>query len=172
MSSATPEKRLVPPGTGRFVADAMLGRLAKWLRLLGQDVLYPKRVDDAALLRICKDDPSRILLTRDQQLILRRPIARGEIIAILLSRNDLMGQLREVKRRVGLLPGPPRCAVCNGVLCEEDKATVEKRVPPYVFATQASFRRCTGCGRLYWRATHWNQIREALRTVRDEATDP
>lgn len=149
----------------RFAADEMLGRLARWLRLLGQDVRYRSRVDDATLLRMCKSDPGRRLLTRDTLLMKRRPVARSEIPALLVRGVGLEDQLSEVLNWSGATPLAPRCAVCNGDLEPRPKVELESRVPKYVFETQDSFERCSSCGRIYWQATHWERIRAMVSRV-------
>lgn len=148
----------------RFVADEMLGRLAKWLRLMGQDVKYFRHLDDSTLLRICLEE-DRKLLTRDTLLMKRRPIARGQIQALLVSADDVVGQAREVVAWAGLERTEPRCPVCNGRLEAQDKADVEGEVPPYVLKTQAAFDRCEDCRRVYWKATHWERIEEQLASL-------
>jgi uncharacterized protein with PIN domain len=128
----------------------MLGRLTKWLRLLGYDTRYDNSADDLTLLRIAQAE-DRVLLTRDWALSRKRGVR-----AIWIESQDLAAQIRQVQAAAG----PPaegrftRCAVCNVPLMPVDKADVETRVPPYVFQTQDVFRRCPNCDRIYWAATH------------------
>lgn len=160
------------PVPQRFVADEMLGRLAKWLRLLGQDAEYYRRADDAFLLRLCIEDPGRRLLTRDTLLMRRRPVARGQILALLVRSSDPFDQLREVIAWSGAVRSVSRCAVCNGQLAPVDRVQVESEVPPYVFRTQRDFSRCAGCARVYWRATHWEQIEKRIGRAISSAANP
>jgi len=146
------------PEEARLVVDAMLGSLARWLRILGYDTLYDQRLDDPALARLARAE-GRVLLTRDRQLASRRGIQ-----AILVQSDHLREQLAQV---LAELPPPDgaafgRCVVCNAPLEEVDKASIEGRVPEYVWETQADFRLCRRCGRIYWRGTHWRHMRHRL----------
>ncbi|MHB1417393.1 MAG: Mut7-C RNAse domain-containing protein [Chloroflexota bacterium] len=138
----------------RLVADAMLGRLARWLRALGCDTVYDVRLDDAALARRARAE-GRLLLTRDRQLV-----ARKGLHSLLITSDHLADQLAQVLAHLPppSLDCPGRCVVCNAVLSEVDKASVESRVPEYVWETQNEFTLCRQCGRIYWRGTHWQGI--------------
>lgn len=136
----------------------MLGRLAKWLRLLGYDTRYSNSADDSSLLRIAQAE-DRVLLTRDRALARQRGVR-----AILIESQELDGQIRQVQQAVGPAPDGSltRCAVCNARLEAIDKARVEPRVPPYVFQTQSDFRRCPECDRIYWAATHVERMQQMI----------
>jgi uncharacterized protein len=147
----------------RFVVDAMLGRLARWLRVLGYDALYFSNAEDAALARRALAD-DRILLTRDVELARRRGVR-----VILVSDDRVENQLREI---IKLLPlsadrAFSRCLECNSPLVEFERTQARDLVPPYVFATQTRFRRCAGCGKVYWRGTHWAHMLATLEEARD-----
>jgi hypothetical protein len=143
----------VDPGPARFVVDAMLGRLARWLRLLGHDTLYDPAADDRELAR-CAAATGRVLLTRDRGLLARRIVTRG----MLVEHDDLGGQLRQVAAACGLTLDPARCftrcPACNTETVDAPRETVAGRVPPFVLRTQERFRACPGCGRVYWAGTH------------------
>ncbi len=135
----------------------MLGTLAKWLRLLGYDTRFDPALDDHALARLARAE-ERILLTRDRALAARRGLR-----SLLVQEGDLEAQIAQVVRALGPPSGlEPRCAACNGELAFVPKAAVQSLVPPYVFHTQSEFRRCTACGRVYWRGTHWPHIAARL----------
>jgi uncharacterized protein with PIN domain len=149
--------------TPKFIADAMLGRLAKWLRLLGLDTLYDPRLSDAALLRRAIAD-GRILLTRDTRLLRRRRLPPH----LYVRSDDFRSQLRQVVDAFAIDPTAhrfERCACCNTVLRHADKVEVESQVPAYVSATQTTFARCPDCGRIYWPATHVERIERELRPL-------
>ena len=144
------------PTSLRFFADAMLGRLAKRLRLAGFDTAYEKSIEDADLVRKAVDE-ERVILTRDRRLVLRRA-ARN---SLLLRGNLVHEQWREVVAGFPMiLSGPAfsRCAECNALLQEFPKEALQGIVPPYVFATQPRFWRCLGCKRIYWPGTHIDKI--------------
>jgi uncharacterized protein with PIN domain len=144
-----------------FVADAMLGSLAKWLRILGYDTAYCPRWDDNELARLARAE-GRALLTRDGPLA-RRPGLR----VLLIAQGDLMAQLAQVIRAFDLDVGHPftRCPVCNTPLEEVSKPTAWGQMPPFVFKTQDNFRLCPQCNRFYWRGTHWQRMQERLRVI-------
>jgi uncharacterized protein with PIN domain len=146
----------------RLIADVMLGRLAKWLRLLGYDTRYDNAADDMTLLRIAQAE-DRVLLTRDRALSHKRGVR-----AIWIESQHLEAQIEQVRAAVGPPPDSSltRCAVCNARLESIAKAHVKDRVPPYVFQTQAEFRRCPQCERIYWAATHVARMREILERGR------
>ena len=144
----------------RLVADAMLGRLARWLRLLGYDTRYDNDADDVTLLRIAQAE-DRVLLTRDWALSRKRGVR-----AIWIESQELQAQIRQVRSSVGPPQGSfTRCAVCNDRLEPIAKADVEARVPPYVFQTQDEFHHCPRCRRIYWAATHVARMREVMDSL-------
>jgi uncharacterized protein with PIN domain len=145
----------------RFVVDAMLGRLARWLRVLGYDTLYFSNADDAALVRRALAD-DRILLTRDVELARRRGVR-----VILISDDRVENQLHEIVQVLTLSAEQAfsRCLNCNAPLVEFERAQARDLVPPYVFATQTRFRRCAGCGKVYWRGTHWARMLATLESA-------
>jgi uncharacterized protein with PIN domain len=148
----------------KLLADAMLGRLARWLRILGYDTAYLADTDDFAVMRLARAE-DRLILTRDQELA-RRPGLR----AMLIESDQLDEQLIQVGERLGPPPrsSGPRCPVCNVELAEASAESVARCVPPYVQRTQSSFSSCTSCGRVYWQGTHWQRMREFVLRLRDE----
>jgi uncharacterized protein with PIN domain len=157
----------------RFVADTMLGRLARWLRILGCDVLYGPNFSGRGLLSAARRE-GRVVLTRD-----RRRSRGAHMPPFLLVEGDgFRVQLRQVVDAFGIEPGEAlfkRCAECNGELEALPRDAVAGKVPEFVFATQRSFRRCSGCGQLYWDGTHVARIRrelEALGLVPSAALEP
>jgi uncharacterized protein with PIN domain len=148
-------------GTGsRFVADVMLGRLAKWLRIAGMDTLYSNRYTDDQLIALSLED-RRILLSRDTRLLVRKAVTRF----IYLESDDVQSQIEHVLRTTGVRQFPAlltRCLSCNDVLKDIDREQVRRRVPPYVLVTQPRFKTCPACGRIYWAGTH---RRAVLRTL-------
>jgi uncharacterized protein with PIN domain len=145
------------PGT-RFIADAMLGKLARWMRTLGCDVEYFNDIGDAELVKKAVAE-ERIILTRDT-LLLKRRAAKGR--SFFVEGDHVAAQLRQVAERFGL-PGRPvltRCLRCNRPLERLDKEAAKDRVPPYVFETQEEFSRCPSCGRVYWAGTHRLRMEE------------
>jgi uncharacterized protein with PIN domain len=157
----TPVKRRPP--APRFLADHMLGRLARWLRAVGYDTEFDPDLDDPQLaLKAARED--RILLTRDSGLVKRRMVRRS----VLVASGRLGAQLRQVIMELGLPPPAirvRRCMVCNGPVRPVDKADAVQHVPPFVARTQERFYTCTRCGRYYWAGTHVLRMREKLREI-------
>jgi hypothetical protein len=144
----------------------MLGTLAKWLRILGYDTLYDPRLDDHQLVRLARAE-GRVLLTRDRPLAGRRGLR-----ALLVASEDLDEQLRQVLVELELEPDRTysRCPVCNGGLEAISHDEARAYVPPYVAQTQAEFKHCSSCGRIYWQGSHWQQMEEHLSRLRAAGT--
>ena len=150
-----------PQSNPRFIADVMLGRLARWLRVLGYDTLYFPDLDDPALAARARAE-DRLLLTRDRELSRRRGVR-----VLLLQDDRIDRQLREVVSNLHLSTQNAfsRCIQCNILLQEIDREDVRPLVPPFVYNTQPRFRRCPGCGRVYWRGTHWARMLATLESA-------
>ena len=149
----------------RFMADCMLGRLAKWLRVLGYDVAYDRRISDDDLIARAVNE-QRIVLTRDIRLARRRAMRRAACAPILIVSDQPGEQLVQMVQQHGLAVRPDRlltrCLVCNEPTRAAARESVKALVPRYVFLTQESFSRCPACGRIYWRATHVDSIVQRL----------
>jgi len=155
------------------MADAMLGRLARWLRILGYDTAYEKVIEDTALIeRALRED--RWLLTRDGYLTQRR-VLRGR--HTLLTDDRVEGQLRQLQRdlRIDLRVSDQRgyrCADCNERLVALPYDEAVSQVPPPVAAEHRHFLQCPRCGRPYWAGSHWVDIRRRLARLADEPPVP
>lgn len=148
----------------RFIADVMLGSLAKWLRILGFDTLYFRNIDDSELVKIAKQE-QRILLTRDTRLVKSKKVAEH----ILIKANDTPGQLKEVLKSLSSTSTSfSRCANCNGELEFADKESVSGDVPEHVILNFDSFLRCMDCGKVYWEGSHKKLIYDQIRKVLEE----
>jgi uncharacterized protein with PIN domain len=144
----------------RFMADAMLGRLARWLRLLGYDVCYDSRLTDTELVRLARAQ-DRILLTRDTELTRRS----GAIMVWIVS-ETLAEQLQQLHRELGVRAIAPfsRCPLCNDALCDIPRDHAWGQVPPYIFVKHDAFRLCPTCSRFYWRGSHWQHMEQLMRS--------
>jgi len=149
----------------KFVADEMLGKLARWMRLAGYDTLYCDPVADDQLLEMALRD-DRIILTRDRKLA-----ARAEPHGVLLvSSGNPFEQFVAVVRQYRLdieSNAFKRCLECNGELVTVRKEDYKDRIPPHVYGTQTSFSRCSNCDRLYWPGTHYESMRRRLALARE-----
>jgi uncharacterized protein len=136
----------------KFIADAMLGRLARWMRFLGFDTLYYPDISDNRLLRIAREQ-DRFILTRDTHLIK----IRGIKDYLLINANDSFNQLLEVINSLKLKKFNlfSRCVKCNGLLSRIiNKQDVKDTVPDFVFLNFNIFMKCNMCGKIYWEGSH------------------
>jgi uncharacterized protein with PIN domain len=140
----------------RFIGDVMVGKLARWLRVLGFDVAYSNKLTDDDILRIAAAE-DRVVLTRDVAFAAR---AQRAVRLLFIAHNDWRSQLRQVIDAYGLrdFKTLSRCIECNSRLQEIRKDQVAGRVPPYVYETQERFSFCPSCRRIYWRGTHVTAI--------------
>ena len=137
----------------KFIADAMLGKLARWLRVLGCDVEYFSSIGDRELVELAART-GRLILTRDTLLVRRRGARNNHFF---VEGDDFRNQLRQVVEHFAIDPSArflTRCLACNALLAEIGKGAVRERVPSYVYETQEEFRVCPICSRIYWQGTH------------------
>jgi uncharacterized protein with PIN domain len=146
-----------------FVADAHLGALARFLRMLGFDTVHDNALSDDTIRRLAAES-RRIVLTRDRELLKCREIATGAYVRAL----DPETQLREVSARFGLIAHAQPftlCLRCNVALAPVPKARVLDRLPEQVARTQDMFHRCARCERIYWPGSHYVRMRAALERM-------
>jgi uncharacterized protein len=157
------EKRLQTLRITRFVADGHLGGLTRNLRLLGFDVAYPKDADDRQLLEVMARE-NRALLTRDRRLLMHAIVQHG-YYPRSQNAND---QTIEVVRRFDLseLIAPfTRCLRCNSPLRKVSKTEIIERLEPLTKIYYEEFRRCTGCGQIYWPGSHFSKLQKRLEQI-------
>jgi uncharacterized protein len=153
----------------KFLLDGMLGKLARWLRMLGQDVEYKVALDDAQLLFKAKTE-QQILLTRDFELY-QRAILRG-LDAFFLEGETESNRLSELAKRYGLPltidMNASRCPRCNGKLKAVPKDQIKSEVEPNTFTHYDSFWQCPKCGHVYWQGAHWEKINNTLKIAEEK----
>lgn len=151
----------------KFVVDVNVGRLAKWLRVMGYDALFIPDVEDGELLRVARRQ-GRIVITKDARLLERREVSRGHVRVVLVRSDDFRLQMRQLTQELGLDAdnGFSLCIQCNRALEPIPREEARDKVPPYVYRTQEAFYRCPGCDKLYWRGTHWHNMRQELSGFR------
>lgn len=148
----------------KFIADNMLGRLAKWLRIIGCDVAYYRRIDDARLVELALEQ-GRLILTRDT-LLIRRKMAKGNFFFV--TDDDYKEQLKQIVKQFSIDPYQDlltRCIECNTLLSDIDREHVRELLPEYVYENLRSFRTCRQCNKVYWPATHKDRIIEMLKEI-------
>ena len=148
----------------KFLLTKELGRLAKWLRILGFDTAYFKEGNYSSLVIAALRD-ARVILTRNHRL----PEARGLRI-VVLKEEKLKEQLREIFKELKIEPGEftmfSRCTLCNLELKPLDKHEVKDKVPEYVYNTQDKFFCCPSCRKIYWQGTHWGNVQKTLDEIK------
>lgn len=156
---------LVPTTTDapHFLVDRMLGRLVKWLRILGYDTAYLPQLSPQGLIREGHRQ-GRIVLTRDTCVLRQQDAPR-----VIFVHHDLFrDQLKQVIASCHLDPLAQlftRCGQCNELLTRVKKEEIRDQVPEYVWQTQSEFHRCLVCHRLYWGATHRQHVLAELRQM-------
>ena len=150
----------------KFIADIMVGKLARYLRMAGYDVIYINDIEDEEILSIAKKE-SRTILTRDVLMLQRKDCKKGVIKSLLIKDDSLLSQLEQVKRELDLELKPKliRCLDCNTLLDEASKEDLKEKVPPYVFKTQDNFLYCPDCDKYYWRGTHYDSINNVFKVL-------
>ncbi len=142
-------------GKPRFIADAHLGGLARFLRMLGFDTLYRDTLADREIAELAASE-QRIVLTRDRDLLMHRAIIHGYFVRDERPR----AQLCDVIRRFDLALRAPlsRCLRCNCRLTPIGKDAVRDRLPARTALYYDEFWTCTGCARIYWKGSHWQRM--------------
>ena len=151
----------------RFIVDHNVGKMAKWLRMMGYDTLFFNGRDDSSMVAIALAQ-GRIILTRDSGIVKRRLVTRGRLKAVLIEGDRIEAQMKQVIESLGLdIRFKPFsiCLECNQPLEERSRQQVQDRVPPYVFKTQQQYMECPACGRIYWRGTHWQAMNRKLEQL-------
>jgi len=151
----------------KFVADGMLGRLTRWLRMLGHDVKYSTTMDDSHLMAVARRE-KRVLLTRDLELY-KQATAKGvEVFYFQGSTGE--EKLSEVARRFNIRMeidlAVSRCPKCNTKLKQTTKGKVQGKIEESTLLHYDEFRKCPKCGQIYWQGSHWDDIRRTLESAK------
>lgn len=158
------EKRLQVGSIDSFVVDGHLGKLARDLRLLGFDIAYDPQAEDRQLLSVMERE-NRALLTRDRRLLMHAVVKTGycprsqsadEQTVEVIRRFDLLGSMAPFTR----------CLRCNAPLRKISKAEIIEKLEPLTKIYYEQFRRCTGCGQIYWPGSHFSKLQKRLEQIR------
>ena len=153
----------------KFLADGMLGKFARWLRMLGQDVIYSMQLSDNELLELAKTE-ERILLTRDFELY-KRAISRG-LDSFYVRGKSESDRLTEVAGRygIGLAVDMDKslCPLCNTKLQQVSKEQLNDDLEENTYLYYNKFWRCLNCGQIYWQGAHWKQITKTLTQAQNK----
>jgi hypothetical protein len=150
----------------RFLCDEMLGKLAKWLRLLGYDTTYLNTTDDGMLALVAEQE-GRILLTRDKQLSSR--VKRG----LYIDSDDPDLQLIQVFTKFNLSKDKALtlCSVCGYSLITVPKEKAYGKVPPKIYDLQEEFWFCSRCQKFYWKGSHYDKITDRIDKLSDDGKE-
>ena len=152
-----------------FIADETLGKLAKWLRILGYDTVYWRSDDLRGLLRRAQEE-GRALITKDTKLFQ----GKGSLKALLIREDNPFLQLQEV---VHLFELPvtedmlfSRCLTCNTPLEDVAPEEVKGEVPDYIYHTHQEFSRCPFCRKVYWAGTHYGHMARVVKRLQEKTS--
>jgi len=162
------ENRLQIPNIQRFIADGHLGKLVRDLRLLGADVVYDPAAEDRQLVDLARID-DRALLTRDRRLLMHASVRHG----YYLRSQRPFEQTVEVLRRFNLfrtIAPFTRCLQCNALLEHVEKKEIIEQLEPLTKIYYDRFRRCIGCGRIYWPGSHFDKLVARVEAIRTTLT--
>ncbi len=149
----------------KFIADVHLGKLTRYLRMLGIDVLYENNFEDDEIVKISLND-GRAILTKDRGILKRNEVTHGywvrsskvkEQVVEIIKRFDLKKLIKEYTR----------CIECNSVLQSISKKKILNELPPKVSESQKSFSVCPSCKKLYWKGTHHQRMLSFIKTVKN-----
>lgn len=145
----------------------MVGKLARYMRMAGYDVMYINTASDDQIIKIARET-DRIILTRDSLMLARREFKKGIIKYLYIKEDKLENQLDQIKLdlKVSLKPNLVRCIECNEKLIKVKKEDVKNKVPPYVYKTQKNFLYCKNCDKYYWRGTHYQNIKNTFLNIK------
>jgi hypothetical protein len=157
----------------KLLADSMLGRLTRWLRLSGYDVAYlsSRSDDDEVLRRAAREE--RLLLSRDAKLCQRAQ--KQGLRCFRIESGDFYEQLKQVVNQLNVklyeTPEFSRCPRCNGEIKKARRENILDRVPEAVRERLSDFWECSACGKVYWEGSHWRNIKEVVRRVQGDVQD-
>lgn len=145
----------------KFIVDHNVGKVAKWLRMVGYDAVLFTGANDTDMVNAALTE-NRILLTRDTLIMQRRVATNGQLKIILIESDRFEEQIQQIMHALKLDSHDfypfTICLECNVPLVSKSKEDVKNSVPLYVFQTQMQYMECPVCHRIYWRGTHWQSM--------------
>ena len=147
----------------KFIADVHLGKLARYLRLLGFDTVYERELDDAAIASRSRAE-HRIVLTRDRGLLKRSEVTHGHAVRSMDADAQLLEVVEAFDLRARIAPFS-RCLKCNGPVRSVERGLVEHRLPKYTRLAYDRFFHCEHCGSIYWPGAHFARLRSLVHSV-------
>ena len=153
----------------RFLADVMLKKAGRWMRMLGYDVEFPEGEDDEVVLGQAERN-GLVLLTMDEELHARarRRGLRSFLVTTARNARQVAQIMREFGLTIGKFPSRTRCVACNGGLRKAGKEEVKGKVPAKSYAAHDEFWMCEKCGQVFWEGSHWGRIEKGVEEIRRE----
>lgn len=152
----------------KFIADRMLGKLAKGLRILGYDTVYYRGEEPYPLIQLARRE-ARVVLTRNSKLLPRTPEDR----IIRITKDHPFLQLKELiqKRYIGADGENPfsRCLLCNAILNEIPREEAEGKVPDFIYYQEKKFFQCPTCQRIYWQGSHIENMKKKVEELFEQS---
>lgn len=150
--------------TYKFIADVMLGKFAKWLRILGFDTLYRSDFTDNEIIFIAASQ-KRIVLTRDRDLQKSLGEKKSILIKSCIAYEQILQVIEELHLKIDKDRLFSRCNICNSEIKEVSKEAAVEKVPPYIFDKYSTFRYCSNCQKYYWKGTHQEKILKKIEAI-------
>ena len=141
-----------------------MGKLAKWLRIMGYDTMLFCGDNDSQMVTIALKE-GRVIITRDTQIMKRRVVTSGWLKAVFIKGDEPEEQMHQLIAGLNLdckYRPFALCLECNQPLVERSRGEVQDLVPPYVFQAHRQYMECPVCHRIYWRGTHWQAMTNKL----------
>ena len=157
----------------KFIVDHNVGKLARWLRIMGYDTLFFNGANDSEMVARAYAD-GRVILTKDTEIMKRRVVTSGRLNAILIKSEEPELQMKQVIEELYLdcrFKSFSVCLECNQPLKAVSKEEVRDIVPPHVFQTQSEYMQCPACHRIYWKGTHWEAMHRRLNRFMKETAE-
>lgn len=151
----------------KFVVDGMLGKVARWLRMLGYDTKYFNDMSDDEILKVASEE-KRILLTKDYQFFKKANI--HGVRAIFVEGETHVEKLANLSKQLNIKLeiniNYSRCPKCNAEIRPINKEAVKDKIPPSTYRIHNEFWVCSKCGQVYWKGSHWIKINSALNQAK------
>lgn len=148
----------------RFILDVHLGKLARYLRMLGFDTLYHNNYDDPELADISSNE-QRILLTSDRKLLMRKKITRGYYMRSRHPKQQVKELLKHYKL-FGYRPKFARCISCNGLIRKVKKEMIDAQLMPLTRKHYHEFFQCADCKKIYWEGSHYDKMQRLISQIK------
>ena len=153
----------------KFFVDAMLGNIAKKLRLMGYDTKYSSNIEDESLIQISKKE-NRIVISRDEDLV--RISQKNDVNAIFIQRSNEEQQIHEIMdyldlNRVEINGDKARCPNCNSKTESIDKKNIYQKIPHKVLEYNEKFWICRNCDQIFWEGTHIQNLQKLVRALNE-----